>query len=684
MLHSLTENENGPPEADTIDSRIAYVASQKTRSIIAGIGRTEDVKLSPDNKRLAVVGFLDQKIYLFSIRITATAARTEIEILDCSIISSPRFRYPHGVTFLDNDHIVVCSRSGGVDVFELPLTESETHEHRLEPVCSINGRGYLFADVKTPGSVDAYRLSENRYRVLVCNNHWHFITSHVIDLKRRNGVRNEGILLEKSIKIPDGISISAGGASIAISNHVSGEVLVYRNVAGLSRDSEPDARLVGAVCPHGVRFTPDGRRILVADAASRYLHIFESESARWSGLYEPISSTRIIDRGMFETGRYAAREGGLKGVDVDASNSVVVTTHMHDVIAFHDLNALLRARGRIDASEVAELARQRDEGLERSQKDVLERRWTLGARFRYEADGFRDFGTRAFRRLRILTRVFAFYLANLFTKKPLTDPAGPVVSLTTHGQRLGLAYLAIESIAAGRRKPSRIILWLEEKPALENPPATLKRLQARGLEILLSDGYGPHTKYYPYLEATTTFERPLVTADDDILYPRDWLAVLIGAHEADPAVIHCHRVHRIGLNGRQLAPYNEWNPCNDDQPSHLNFITGAGGAIYPPGYLEFLKHQGSRFMQCCPHADDIWLTANAIRAGVKVAQARREYVSASFPGIPGSQAQALYKLNVEAGGNQRQLMQTLSDADIARLCAHRDSAVNGPRAAGMT
>ena len=93
------------------ESRIAYEASSEIRDVISRIGRTEDIKLSPDNKRLAVVDFLDNRIFLFSIRIDRTSATPRITIFDYSIISSVSLRSPHGEAFLGNDHIIVCKNN---------------------------------------------------------------------------------------------------------------------------------------------------------------------------------------------------------------------------------------------------------------------------------------------------------------------------------------------------------------------------------------------------------------------------------------------------------------------------------------------------------------------------------------------------------------------------------------------
>ncbi len=259
-----------------------------------------------------------------------------------------------------------------------------------------------------------------------------------------------------------------------------------------------------------------------------------------------------------------------------------------------------------------------------------------------------------------------------------------MLSLTTYGHRLGLVFYTIESIGLGSRKPSRITLWLQDGEAVSSPPATLRRLQARGLEIGLSEALGPHTKYYPYVAREEEFATPLVTADDDVLYPRDWLERLIEAYEAHPSAIHCHRARRIGMRNNRFLPYKDWGLCSSTSPSHLNFILGVSGVIYPPAFQQHLKRLGRSFEHCCPRNDDIGLTVNALRAGFKIAQVRD--ASGWFTRIPGSQTaeQPLWHGNVLAGGNQRQLIQTFSARDLAALQAHlrSEGSASGARGGG--
>jgi len=69
-------------------------------------------------------------------------------------------------------------------------------------------------------------------------------------------------------------------------------------------------------------------------------------------------------------------------------------------------------------------------------------------------------------------------------------------------------------------------------------------------------------------------------------------------------------------------------------------------------------------MQCCPTADDIWLTVIALRGGFKIAQLDS---SENFTEIPKTQMKRLFDFNVLLGANQIQLIRTFSEVDLSAL-----------------
>lgn len=268
----------------------------------------------------------------------------------------------------------------------------------------------------------------------------------------------------------------------------------------------------------------------------------------------------------------------------------------------------------------------------------------------------------------VLREIAGLRLANLSARASVVDPAGgSVVTMTTHGERLRLVWVALESIARGERLPRRLVLFVDE-PELARPlPGPLRRLQRRGLEILPArPGLRVHAKYWPHVAASAHHELPLIVADDDMVYPRRWLRVLVDAHLARPELVHAFRAHRMPCVDGRLGDYRSWQPARGTAASFAHFGTGVSGQLLPPALLDRLRAEGEAFLERSPRADDIWIHAVAVRAGIRTAQVEPE--AQNFPFVPATQASGLYQTNVAGGENDRQLAQALEPGDLQRIC----------------
>ncbi len=270
-----------------------------------------------------------------------------------------------------------------------------------------------------------------------------------------------------------------------------------------------------------------------------------------------------------------------------------------------------------------------------------------------------------------MIRLLAFgilFLRNWLSRAAVVDPAsGVVVTLTSHAGRVRKVFAAIESIGRGLKRPARIILYLGHTYEKQTLPESLQRLVSRGLEIIYCDDVGPHTKFFPYLLSQSSLDMPLVTADDDKLYDKYWLATLEAKWRREPELIHCFRAREIRLNRNGIAPYWDWPLCTSDQPSILHFATGVSGVIYPPSFQKLLKQEGNLFLELCPKADDIWLHVMALRHGYRIRQVSAK--SLEYPGIPGASQYALRRINVDDLGNDEQIKKTYLPDDIRHLRA---------------
>ena len=195
-----------------------------------------------------------------------------------------------------------------------------------------------------------------------------------------------------------------------------------------------------------------------------------------------------------------------------------------------------------------------------------------------------------------------------------------IVSLTTFGNRLLEVAPAIESIMQGSMKPNRIMLWLKEEMKGVTFPIAIRRQQERGLEVFFCKDFRSYKKLIP-----TLCKYPnagIITIDDDCVYDYDLVEKLVNAHIRYPKEIIANRMHRIiiGKDGRPVSYMDwEWNASPDiEEASHRLFLTGVGGAFYPPNTLHPEVVNDEVFMDICKYADDVWFNAMALMMGTKV------------------------------------------------------------------
>ncbi|MBO5038440.1 MAG: glycosyltransferase [Alphaproteobacteria bacterium] len=219
-----------------------------------------------------------------------------------------------------------------------------------------------------------------------------------------------------------------------------------------------------------------------------------------------------------------------------------------------------------------------------------------------------------------------------------TPKVSVIISLTSFPARIDTVNQTIETLLNQTTKADKVILWLsqEEFPDKEaGLPTQLLNLKENGLTI------GWHQRNLRSFEKLIPALRQypdaiIVTADDDILYPKNWLELLLKSYYTDPTAIHCHRVHKVGRKNSNIAPYNSWKKnIRTPSLSYANFATTGGGVLYPPHclYKDVLKEE--IFMKLCPRADDIWFWAMAVLNNTKIQNIKNNIPDLKY--VPGTQ-----------------------------------------------
>lgn len=317
-------------------NRIAYTASAQVRDVIARMGRTEDLRFSPNQKQLAVACINENQIVVFDLEIQDLPSGKQIHLAHAAVLSSPDLKAPHGLDFLDPQTLLVANRAGGICQLKLPErgTDSDV-THAVATSLALDP-----SRTHTPGSLALSALNEEHCELLVCNNYRHTVG-------RLKFLRSEGlpssrpeIFLEKWLNIPDGISASPSGQWVAVSNHSLHAGMLYQRLDA-GPDADPQALLLGAHYPHGVRIVMDDRIILMADAGAPFVHLYCCPDRHWQGLHYPRYSLRTLEAITFRKGRYSPQEGGPKGIDLHLTSHILGTTCEAQPLAFFDLQSLL-------------------------------------------------------------------------------------------------------------------------------------------------------------------------------------------------------------------------------------------------------------------------------------------------------------------------------------------------------
>jgi hypothetical protein len=250
---------------------------------------------------------------------------------------------------------------------------------------------------------------------------------------------------------------------------------------------------------------------------------------------------------------------------------------------------------------------------------------------------------------------FRHSIINQYSSKKGTDKSSKldiVVNLTSYPKRIDKVYLTIETLLQQTLKPQRVVLWLSEQEIKPHQlPKTLLRQQKRGLEIrFVKENYKSYNKL---IFALKEFPQSLlITADDDMYYPKWWVQKLYEAHLKTPDCIVCYRAHPILLkNTSQLLPYAQWVDTfyPSTSPTLDVFPTGVSGVLYFPGALDDEVFNTKAFQKLCPHGDDIWFKAMSLLKGVKCRKVFEKNIL--FRTIPNTQEDCLHVRNLYQNEN---------------------------------
>lgn len=247
---------------------------------------------------------------------------------------------------------------------------------------------------------------------------------------------------------------------------------------------------------------------------------------------------------------------------------------------------------------------------------------------------------------------------------PCQDIRTLTVSFTSYPARIQYVPAMLSTLLNQTRPADRIVLYLSEDQFPERDaalPETLQNAQKeKQLQIRWVPGdLKPHKKYYYAFREFP--EDIIVTVDDDVLYMPKLLEQLWEAHLQYPNAVVAGRSHLITLDkDGHPNPYARWIHCTqgfESGPSMQLFAVGIGGVLYDPKLFPSELYNEESIRSLCLEADDLWLKAMELIAGVPVVRASNPEL---IQNVPGSQKTALYLQNQNQNRNDFYLSAILS------------------------
>lgn len=244
-----------------------------------------------------------------------------------------------------------------------------------------------------------------------------------------------------------------------------------------------------------------------------------------------------------------------------------------------------------------------------------------------------------------------------------------IVSLTTYNKRIYDVHLTIESLLNQTYKPNKIVLWLaEDEFNNENVPLILKNLIPRGLEIGFCKDLKSYKKLIPTLKKYP--KEIIVTIDDDIIYPYDFIENLYKNYSKDNNCIYFYRGNKMKFDNKgNILPYLKWDGnYKKNEKNYVVLPTGVGGILYPPKcfHEDMLKEE--IFMKLCPYGDDIWFRAMSLLKDIPCKRVGLpEKFADNFIEIEGSQDIALFRINVGENKNDVQIKKVFNYYNLDKV-----------------
>ncbi len=202
-----------------------------------------------------------------------------------------------------------------------------------------------------------------------------------------------------------------------------------------------------------------------------------------------------------------------------------------------------------------------------------------------------------------------------------------IVSLTSYGERISELQYTLYSLVVQSVRPKKILVNLAEKD-YTNIPERLKEFEKYGVEFNKTEDLRSYKKLIPTLHQYPN--EIIITADDDLFYPKYWLEKLWKGHLNYPNCVICHSTLHIETKNEEYS-YKLWKYNKKfSAPSFDNFILSGAGALFPVKCFYKDISNKELFTDLAPLADDIWDYFMCILNKTKIMQIEKSYYNLCY------------------------------------------------------
>jgi hypothetical protein len=214
------------------------------------------------------------------------------------------------------------------------------------------------------------------------------------------------------------------------------------------------------------------------------------------------------------------------------------------------------------------------------------------------------------------------FIRQTLKERSRARPGRAIAAFTTLPDRIHNLGPTIRSLLEQSRPPDEIVLAVPRFSLRQQRPYVIPEYlkQFPRLRILRCEqDWGPATKFIPVIQEELAQHRDrtvIMVVDDDRVYPRDSLEIYLHYHKRLPQAALCFR------GGAMPHNYNWFVPklvlgSRIREPVSVAVITGCGSYLVQPRFFDSALWDYSEAPAGAFYMDDIWISGNLDRCGVK-------------------------------------------------------------------